>query len=76
MPAHAPSPLASALNEEIIRFGLSSLAGKQAATEIMTDHRILNPGSNCWDICEANKTGSLVDARDYTLEYCGESIGG
>jgi phospholipase D1/2 len=31
----------------------------------MSVHKILKPGRNCWDVGEANKTGLLVDARDY-----------
>jgi phospholipase D1/2 len=31
----------------------------------MSVHKILKPGRNCWNVSEANKTGLLVDARDY-----------
>jgi phosphatidylserine/phosphatidylglycerophosphate/cardiolipin synthase-like enzyme len=31
----------------------------------MSVHKILKPGRNCWDVGEANKTGLLVDAREY-----------
>jgi phospholipase D1/2 len=31
----------------------------------MSEHKIIKPGSNCWEVSATEKTGLLVDARDY-----------